>query len=60
MRCSLDELLTLGALGIVTIGEGLTKSFAGLVVCRVILGALEAGFFPGNEENEREKVREPI
>ena len=33
--------------GIVTICQGVTQSFAGLVVCRVILGALEAGFFPG-------------
>ena len=33
--------------GIVTIGEGLTQSYAGLVVCRVLLGALEAGYFPG-------------
>ncbi|OAP60193.1 hypothetical protein AYL99_05195 [Fonsecaea erecta] len=33
--------------GIVTIGEGVTQSYAGLVVCRVILGALEAGYFPG-------------
>lgn len=33
--------------GIVTICQGLTGSFAGLVVCRVIIGGLEAGFFPG-------------
>lgn len=33
--------------GIVTIGEGVTQSYAGLLVCRVLLGALEAGFFPG-------------
>ena len=33
--------------GIVTIGQGCTQSFAGLVVCRIIIGALEAGFFPG-------------
>lgn len=33
--------------GVVTIGQGVTRSFAGLVVCRVLLGALEAGFFPG-------------
>ncbi len=25
----------------------MTRSFAGLVVCRVFLGAFEAGFFPG-------------
>lgn len=30
--------------GIVTIGEGVTQSYAGLVVCRVLLGALEAGY----------------
>jgi MFS family permease len=33
--------------GIVTVCQGLTESFAGLVVCRVLIGALEAGFFPG-------------
>lgn len=33
--------------GVVTVCQGLTKSFAGLVVCRVLIGALEAGFFPG-------------
>lgn len=33
--------------GIVTVCQGLTRSFAGLVVCRVIIGGLEAGFFPG-------------
>ena len=26
---------------------GVTKSFAGLVVCRFFLGLCEAGFFPG-------------
>jgi hypothetical protein len=26
---------------------GVTKSFAGLVVCRTLLGLFEAGFFPG-------------
>ncbi|PLB43703.1 putative MFS transporter [Aspergillus steynii IBT 23096] len=33
--------------GIVTICQGVTGSFAGLVVCRVIIGLLEAGFMPG-------------
>ncbi|KAK4935556.1 hypothetical protein LTR10_023419 [Elasticomyces elasticus] len=33
--------------GVVTVCQGLTRSFAGLVICRVIIGALEAGFFPG-------------
>lgn len=32
--------------GNVTVCQGVTASFAGLVVCRVIIGALEAGFFP--------------
>jgi sugar phosphate permease len=35
------------AWGIITVCMGVTQSFAGLVVCRVILGAFEAGFFPG-------------
>lgn len=30
--------------GVVTVCQGLTKSFAGLVVCRVIIGALEGQF----------------
>ena len=33
--------------GIITICQGLTRSFTGLVVCRVLLGAFEAGFMPG-------------
>lgn len=33
--------------GIVTICQGCTQSFGGLVACRVVIGALEAGFFPG-------------
>ncbi|KAL2865433.1 major facilitator superfamily domain-containing protein [Aspergillus lucknowensis] len=36
------------AWGVVTIGQGVTGSFAGLVVCRVLIGALEAGFMPGS------------
>jgi sugar phosphate permease len=35
------------AWGIITVCMGVTQSFAGLVICRVILGAFEAGFFPG-------------
>jgi hypothetical protein len=34
-------------LGVITICQGVTQSFAGLVICRVLLGAFEAGFFPG-------------
>lgn len=33
--------------GVITVCQGVTRSFTGLVVCRVIIGALEAGFFPG-------------
>lgn len=33
--------------GICVIGQGLTRSYAGLVVCRFLEGALEAGFVPG-------------
>lgn len=35
------------AWGVITVFQGITRSFAGLVVCRVLLGAFEAGFFPG-------------
>ncbi|KAI9738644.1 MAG: hypothetical protein M1834_008149 [Cirrosporium novae-zelandiae] len=33
--------------GVITVCEGVTKSFTGLVVCRTFLGAFEAGFVPG-------------
>lgn len=33
--------------GIVTVCQGVTQSYAGLVVCRFFLGLFEAGFFPG-------------
>jgi MFS family permease len=33
--------------GVITICQGCTQSFAGLVVCRVLLGVFEAGFVPG-------------
>lgn len=33
--------------GIVTVCQGLTRSFEGLVVCRLVIGFFEAGFFPG-------------
>lgn len=38
---------TMLAWGIVTICQGLSRSFAGLVVCRILLGVFEAGFVPG-------------
>lgn len=34
--------------GVFTICEGVTQSYAGLVVCRILLGAAEAGFVPGS------------
>jgi sugar phosphate permease len=37
----------MAAWGIVTVCQGVTESFTGLVVCRVLIGALEAGFMPG-------------
>ncbi|PGH17189.1 hypothetical protein AJ79_01327 [Helicocarpus griseus UAMH5409] len=33
--------------GLLTVFQGLTTSFAGLVVCRFFIGLFEAGFFPG-------------
>lgn len=33
--------------GIITIGQGVTKSYGGLVACRFLLGIFEAGFVPG-------------
>lgn len=35
------------ATGILTVCQGVTKSFQGLVVCRVLIGVFEAGFMPG-------------
>ncbi|KAK9598157.1 hypothetical protein V6Z90_002701 [Aspergillus fumigatus] len=36
------------ATGILTVCQGVTKSFQGLVVCRVLIGVFEAGFMPGS------------
>jgi len=33
--------------GAVMIGQGFVKSWISLTICRVLLGAFEAGFFPG-------------
>ncbi|KAL4886409.1 major facilitator superfamily domain-containing protein [Aspergillus karnatakaensis] len=38
----------MAAWGVVTVCQGVTESFTGLVVCRVLIGALEAGFMPGS------------
>ena len=35
---------------------GLTKSYAGLVVCRFLLGFFEAGFFPGTDSDTTYKA----
>ena len=40
------------AWGAVMIGMGFTKSWAAMATCRVILGLLEAGFFPVSEDCE--------
>ncbi|EEQ30994.1 conserved hypothetical protein [Microsporum canis CBS 113480] len=44
-ECNIISLT--GRIGVVTICQGVTTSFAGLVVCRFFLGMFEAGFFPG-------------
>jgi sugar phosphate permease len=33
--------------GIITVCEGVVSSYAGFIVCRVLLGVFEAGVFPG-------------
>ncbi|CAG8146546.1 unnamed protein product [Penicillium olsonii] len=43
--CMLQTMLTFT--GIVTICQGVTQSFGGLVACRFLLGLFEAGFMPG-------------
>jgi hypothetical protein len=47
--CAADEVVSDadGAVGILTVCQGVTKSFQGLVVCRVLIGVFEAGFMPG-------------
>jgi hypothetical protein len=48
--CAVDEVVSDadGAAGILTVCQGVTKSFRGLVVCRVLIGVFEAGFMPGD------------
>ncbi|EAS28559.3 MFS transporter [Coccidioides immitis RS] len=36
-----------GAWGIIATLTGITQNFAGLIVCRIFLGIIEAGLFPG-------------
>lgn len=43
----LIALLILYDQGVITICQGVTKSFGGLVACRFLLGVFEAGFVPG-------------
>lgn len=33
--------------GIIAICQGFVNNYAGLIVCRLLLGAFEAGLFPG-------------
>lgn len=33
--------------GVITVCQGVTQSFGGLVACRFLLGIFEAGFVPG-------------
>lgn len=47
IRPSIFLSITIVCCGLVTIGQGVTKSFEGLVVCRVLIGLFEAGFVPG-------------
>jgi sugar phosphate permease len=47
MRPSVFLSFTSAACGIVTIGQGVTGSFGGLVACRALIGVFEAGFVPG-------------
>ncbi|KIW82442.1 hypothetical protein Z517_05469 [Fonsecaea pedrosoi CBS 271.37] len=48
IRPSLFLSVVVFAFGVVTMCQGLTRSYAGLVVCRTILGGLEAGVYPGS------------
>lgn len=47
IRPSIFLSATIACCGLVTIGQGVTASFEGLVVCRVLIGLFEAGFVPG-------------
>lgn len=33
--------------GLCTLGQGLTRTVSGLIACRFLMGAFEAGFVPG-------------
>ncbi|OAP54466.1 hypothetical protein AYL99_11567 [Fonsecaea erecta] len=48
VRPSLFLSLSTFLFGVVTMCQGLTRSYSGLVVCRVLLGGLEAGIYPGS------------
>lgn len=34
--------------GVITVCQGVTESFGGLIACRVLMGVFESGFFPSN------------
>lgn len=40
--------LAMAAWGVVSAAQAATESYAGLIICRFILGILEAPFFPGS------------
>ncbi|KAH8822078.1 major facilitator superfamily domain-containing protein [Xylogone sp. PMI_703] len=46
VRPSTPMSATMIGWGVVTVCQGVTQSFAGSVVCRVLIGAFESGFFP--------------
>ena len=46
MSLEFDQLIR-RSIGICTMGQGLTKTFGGLVVCRALMGFFESGFVPG-------------
>lgn len=47
IRPSVFLSVTVAICGLVTIGQGVTTSFGGLVACRLLIGLFEAGFVPG-------------
>lgn len=49
-RSVLIEFAKLKVPGVITALQGVSQSFGGLVACRLLLGAFEAGFFPGKSQ----------
>ncbi|KAL8736245.1 MAG: hypothetical protein Q9166_000400 [cf. Caloplaca sp. 2 TL-2023] len=42
--------------GIIIVCQGVTQSFAGLIICRTLLGGFEAGFYPGQPINALQRA----